>query len=211
MRCSSASFDYSRRSVCRGNHSRRVAVATLRSTTSRPTPPDCGGYGKAMDITDLAVRAAIADTLAKYCRGIDRLDPDLVREAFHDDGVLIDYGAPDPIPATLFADRAIESLRTKYEATQHRVTNTAVVEELPNRVVAESYILAFHVRDDDAGKSLLTFNGRWVDTFERRDDEHWRIAQRILRVDWTREDPWNEDMPGTYVFSARDRTDAVYG
>jgi hypothetical protein len=164
-----------------------------------------------MDITDLAVRAAIADTLATYCRGIDRLDPDLVRAAFHDDGILIDYGSPDPVPAIAFADRAIESLRSKYLATQHRVTNTAVVEERPNRVVAESYILAFHVQDDENGKQLLTFNGRWIDTFERRDDERWRIAQRILRVDWTRVDPWTEDMPGNYVSSQRDRSDPVYG
>ena len=62
----------------------------------------------------------------------------------------------------------------------------------------------------DDGKVLHTFNGRWVDTFERRDGPH-RIAQRILRVDWTRRDPWHDDMAGAYVPSGRDRTDPVYG
>ena len=162
-----------------------------------------------MDLDDLTARAEIADALATYCRGIDRLDPDLVRAAFHNDGVLIDYGSPDPVGAVPFADRACDSLRTKYTATQHRVTNTKVERE-GDVAIAESYILAFHVEDGDNGKFLHTFNGRWVDTFEQRGGP-WRIAERILRVDWTRRDAWTESMAGNYVPSARDRSDAVYG
>jgi hypothetical protein len=162
-----------------------------------------------MDLDDLITRAEIADALASYCRGIDRLDPDLVRAAFHDDGILIDYGAPEPVPAVAFANRACESLRARYLATQHRVTNTKV-ERRGAQAIAESYILAFHVEATDDGKVLHTFNGRWIDTFEQRGGPH-RIVQRILRVDWTRRDPWHDDMAGAYVFSARDRTDPVYG
>jgi hypothetical protein len=162
-----------------------------------------------MDLDDLTARAEIADALASYCRGIDRLDPDLVRAAFHDDGVLIDYGSPDPVGAVAFADRACTSLRSKYKATQHRITNTKV-ERTGDAAVAESYILAFHVQDDDDGHFLHTFNGRWIDTFEQRGGA-WRIAQRILRVDWTRKEDWGEPMAGNYVPSLRDRSDAVYG
>ena len=42
-----------------------------------------------IDIEELAARAAIEDALLTYCRGVDRLDADLVRSAFHDDAVLM--------------------------------------------------------------------------------------------------------------------------
>jgi len=161
------------------------------------------------DTDDLMMRVAITEALHSYCRGIDRLDPEAVRAAFHDDGVLIDYGAPQPIPAVDFADRAIESLRDRYVATQHRITNTSVVARSGASARVETYILAYHVEDADGGKYLHTFNGRWIDEFEDRGDG-WRIAQRTLRVDWTRRDQWQEDMRGDYVPSARDRSDAVY-
>ena len=164
-----------------------------------------------MDLDALAMRAEAADALARYARGIDRCDPDLVRSAFHPDGMLVDYGSPDPVPATTFADYACTKLRTAYAATQHRVTNTSIVSHVGDVAVAESYVLAFHVEDAEGGRFLHTFSGRWIDRFERRDGGPWLIAERILRVDWTRKDEWNEDMAGNYVPSARDRSDPVYG
>lgn len=164
-----------------------------------------------MDIDELSMRAEMAEALARYARGIDRCDPDLVRSAFQPDGMLVDYGSPEPVAADDFADYACTKLRSAYVATKHRVTNTSVVRRDGDRAVAESAVLAFHVQDGPDGKFLLTFDGRWIDTFERRDEGPWLIAQRVLRVDWTRRDPWNEDMPGAYVFSERDRSDPVYG
>lgn len=165
----------------------------------------------AMDLDDLVMRTEMADALARYSRGIDRCDPDLVRSAFHDDGMLVDYGSPEPLAATTFADYACTKLRDAYLATQHRVTNTSVVSRDGDTAVAESYVLAFHVEDGTDGRILHTFNGRWIDRFERRDGGPWLIVERILRVDWTRKDAWNDDMAGAYVPSARDRSDAVYG
>lgn len=162
-----------------------------------------------IDLDDLTARIAIAEALHSYCRGIDRLDADAVRAAFHDDGILVDYGSPDPVRAVDFADIATTSLR-KYEATQHRITNTSIIDRTATTARVESYILAFHVEDGDEGRYLHTFNGRWIDEFEDRGDG-WRIARRTLRVDWTRRDAWQENMRGNYVESARDRTDPLYG
>lgn len=163
-----------------------------------------------MDLDDLSARAGIADALHSYCRGIDRLDADAVRAAFHDDGVLIDYGSPEPVRAADFAGYATTKLREAYTATQHRVTNTSIVARDGSTARVESYILAFHVEDGENGKFLHTFNGRWIDEFEDR-GAGWRIAQRTLRVDWTRRDQWQESMAGSYVPSDRDRTDPLYG
>ena len=38
-----------------------------------------------MKLEELSDRAEIHDVLMRYSRGLDRLDMDLVREAFHDD------------------------------------------------------------------------------------------------------------------------------
>lgn len=161
-----------------------------------------------MDIEELTARAAITDAIHTYARGIDRCDAETVKAAFHDDGMLIDYGSPDPQPAPVFADYACTKLKAAYLATQHRVTNT-LIDYRGDSAVAESYVLAYHVQQTDGGKILHTFNGRWIDTLTPRDGV-WRIEQRILRVDWTRQDPWHDDMAGNYVPSRRDRIDPVF-
>lgn len=161
----------------------------------------------AIDLEELAARAEIADTLHSYCRGIDRLDVDAVKAAYHEDGVLIDY-APEPQAAMPFSEAVIERLPLKFSATQHRVTNIRV-ERTGNTALVESYILAFHTEDTPEGQFLHTFNGRWIDTFEDR-GTGWRIAQRVLRMDWSRRDPWNEDMAGQWPRSSRDRSDVLY-
>ena len=120
----------------------------------------------------------------------------------------MDYGSPEPQLATKFADYACDKLRDAYIATQHRVTNTRV-ERSGDTALAESYILAFHVQQTPDGKVLHTFNGRWLDTFECRNGE-WRISNRVLRVDWSRADPWRDDMAGNWTPSARDRSDILY-
>ncbi|MFD2136578.1 nuclear transport factor 2 family protein [Novosphingobium resinovorum] len=40
------------------------------------------------EVRDLAARRDIADAAARYMRGLDRLEPDLQRSAFHDDAVV---------------------------------------------------------------------------------------------------------------------------
>ncbi len=160
-----------------------------------------------IDLEELAARAAIEDALLTYCRGIDRLDADLVRAAFHDDATLIDYG-PNPLSIDDFVTYVVPRLREGYTATQHRVSNVRI-ERAGSTATVEAYVLAFHVEDGNNGRFLHTFNGRYIDTAEDRGDG-WKISKRILRVDWSRRDKWAESMGGTWPESARDRTDPVY-
>ncbi len=161
-----------------------------------------------MDLEELSARAQIADAIHTYARGIDRCDAESVMAAFHDDGVLVDYGRPGGQPAPVFAEYACAKLKDAYLATQHRVTNM-LIDYRGDSAVAESQILAYHVEETPDGKVMHTFNGRWIDTLTPRDGT-WRIAERVLRVDWTRQDPWHADMAGDYVFSDRDRSDVLW-
>ena len=148
-------------------------------------------------------RQAITEALHTYCRGIDRLDADLVRAAFHPGAELVDYG-PEPMTIERFAEHAIAALGTRFVATQHRISNLSI--ELDGTTArAEAYVMAFHVEDGDDGKVLHTFNGRYVDHHEQRDGT-WKIAKRFLRVDWSTVEPITGEMSGAWVASGRGGT-----
>jgi len=158
-------------------------------------------------------REVIEDCLLRYTRGIDRLDADLVTSAFHPEAELVGYGRHGTMTIEAFVDRALPSLREGYRATQHRLSNITLGEPASGGLVVESYVLAFHVRDNpddgDGPDQLLTFNGRYVDRFVTKDDQ-WRVAHRRLRVDWTRIEMIEATMPGEYITGTRDRSDASY-
>ncbi|WP_419842725.1 nuclear transport factor 2 family protein [Candidatus Poriferisodalis sp.] len=131
-----------------------------------------------------AARHQIHDALLTYCRGIDRLRPELICAAFHPGATLHDYG-PTPLRIEQFAESAPASLEAKFVATQHRLSNTAIEFDADaTGATVESYVLAFHWEDTSEGARLHTFNGRYIDRFAQRDG-HWKIAQRHLRVDGT--------------------------
>ena len=158
----------------------------------------------------LEAEAEIRRALLRYTRGIDRLDGELVASAFHPGAMCIDYGA-DPLAIEDFVEYAIPRLGTAYLATQHRMSNISIdFDADTDHAQSEAYVLAFHVQQTEGGRKLHTFNGRYIDDFAWRDGE-WKIATRVLRVDWSRIEPLDEEMGGAWVASARDRTDIVYG
>ena len=161
------------------------------------------------DMSKLAGMDEITSALLRYTRGIDRLDGDLVLSAFHPGAMCVDYGA-EPMKIEDFVTYAIPRLGEAYSATQHRVSNVAIEFDEGNcSAICEAYVLAFHVKQADAAPELHTFNGRYVDRFERRSDG-WKVATRTLRVDWSRIETLDESMGGAWVESGRDRSDVVY-
>ena len=159
------------------------------------------------DLVD--ARTEIHDRLLSYTRGIDRLDTDLVLSAFHPGAQLCDYG-PDPLSVEDFASYAIQSLRERFVATQHRVSNIRI-EIDGGLAVLEAYVLAYHVQESDDGQILHTFNGRYIDTFTLLDG-HWKISERFLRNDWSKIEDITDEMAGSSVWvkGRRDVNDPIY-
>ena len=123
-------------------------------------------------VTELEHRAAIDDALRSYCRGIDRLHAPAIEAAFHADAMPEGYGSGEPTPIGAFVPNVLASLRAKFAATQHRLSNVTI-EINGNAALVESYVLAYHVIASDAdaskdGRTLITFNGRYIDRFEAR-------------------------------------------
>ena len=162
-----------------------------------------------IDSQELSQRVEIVDALFSYTRGIDRLDKESVISAFHPGAILNNYG-PEPMPIEDFVEYALPSLKQRYSATQHRVSNIRI-EIKEDRALVESYVLAYHVKSSENSKQLHTFNGRYIDTFALR-DAHWKISERFLRNDWSKVDDITEEMAGSSVWvkSRRDADDPIY-
>lgn len=171
---------------------------------------DKGKSRKLMEDSSLtSQRVLIIDCLLSYTRGIDRLDAEYVSSAFHPGAILHNYG-PDPMTIEDFVEYALPSLRNRYVATQHRVSNIRV-EIVGSRALVESYVLAFHVESRNEINRLHTFNGRYIDEFEQLDGV-WKIRKRQLRNDWSKVEDISEEMAGSSVWSksSRDESDPIY-
>ncbi|HVX21949.1 MAG TPA: nuclear transport factor 2 family protein [Acidimicrobiales bacterium] len=156
----------------------------------------------------LADKQAIADVIARYCRGVDRLDLASVRACYHDDGV--DHhtgftGVADDYVAWL------DVVLRRLDGTQH-VMGTQLIEVDGDRARAETYGTAYHwVAPYDDPTLNFTSGLRYVDRFERRDGV-WRIAERWAVREWTRAVPAELVRPkeGVGPSPTRDRNDPIY-
>ena len=174
--------------------------------------PAATGSGKMMSVTDtdlkaLADKQAIYEVVLRYCRGIDRLDMDLVRSCYHPGGVDHHTGFEGERDAYV---GWVEPLLRRLHSTQHLVANHLI--ELDGDVArSETYGTAFHLADPSRPDTeSFTTGFRYVDSFERRDDE-WRIVERFAVREWTRPEP--DQRPGDPAegpAGARDRSDPVY-
>ena len=137
-----------------------------------------------MDLTELADRLAIAETLALYCRGIDRCDPEQLAAAFTPDA-LIDYGdGARPIAEVI--PGLMAGLGTM-RLTQHNISNT-VIRIAGDTARAETNCVALHIIPSPQGEVELTVGGRYLDTLARREGR-WLIAERLYVMDWNRTVP----------------------
>ena len=132
----------------------------------------------------LIARQEIADVIYRYARGIDRLDFDLVRSCYHPDAYDDHGGLAGNVDEFI---AAAKDFLMRWTATQHFMGNMLIEVNDP-MARAETYAVAYHRREDADGNGKDdVFGIRYVDRFERRDDE-WRIAHRVIATEWRRVD-----------------------
>jgi len=166
---------------------------------------------------DLAVVLAereIQQVLLRYCRGIDRLDEDLIRSVYHE-GSTDDHGVYQG-DGQAFASFIVPRLRDAYRSTTHSIHNCLIdLHGTADGAVAdaETYCVAYHDRRDPAGEGWIdVFACRYVDRFERRAGR-WGIVRRVVVHDWDAVLPVAGDfgeMVATFTGGRRDRTDESY-
>lgn len=158
------------------------------------------------EVDRLKDRQAIYDCLMRYCRGVDRLDVDLLKSAYHHDAT-DDHG--------IFSGNAWEfaEFLGPFDASigvrqqTHRVDHSLIEFTGPDSAVVESYNLTFIDAETDAGMAAATVGGRYLDRFERRAGV-WKIAHRLYVMDWNRNEPSTVDWHGSFFNElARGRID----
>jgi hypothetical protein len=156
-------------------------------------------------------KQAIYEVVCRYCRGVDRLDLELVRSCYHPDAAEhhpgFDGGRDDYIAW-------IGQGLPRMEGTMHTIANH-LVEIDGDRARAETYVNAYHWGPpyDDPGLNFST-GSRYVDTFECRDGE-WRIIERTCVRNWVRVEVDSGELQvpsgdNGWPAQRRDRQDAVY-
>ncbi|WP_340315007.1 nuclear transport factor 2 family protein [Rhizorhabdus argentea] len=152
---------------------------------------------QSLAIAQLLDRQQITDVIHRYARAADRLDVELFKTTFWEDGGF--DGGPAEGPAVEIIPGLFEKLiPDMWEASQHSISNI-LIELDGDRAFVEMYLTAFHLsypthasraallgeqnalaagfKDDDVIE--FTFGGRYIDIFERRNGE-WRIFKRKI-------------------------------
>ena len=161
-------------------------------------------------LRELVDRQEIHDCIVRYCRGVDRLDAEMLASAYHPDAV-DDHGLYVVRPHQ-FAEFFLAFHKKNQKATQHIITNHYC--ELDGDTAhCETYWLFAGMNRE--GPELSLGGGRYIDRMERRDGR-WAIAARKCLYDW-------QGKPGDYSLSpemlesmlgaglaSRDRNDPSY-
>jgi hypothetical protein len=134
-----------------------------------------------------ADRESIRDCLYRYARAVDRVDMELMKTVYWPGAM--DYHTGFSGTAEEFMAWASTQLGTMGINT-HLFGNILIeIDATGTTAKVESYHI-FVIAGPDGGSQDTIGSGRYLDRFEKRDDD-WRIAERLVLVDW-----W-KDLPGT--------------
>ena len=140
-------------------------------------------------LEDMLERERIRHNLARYSRGMDRQDADLLASAYwpegwDDHGVFVGLGVEfaewmKPVWPNMKMDHL---LGQSYIELQGKFAN------------CETYFLAYHRAGKEPTEDMF-LGGRYVDRLEKRGDE-WRFFHRAAVYDWYRKaghsQPWTD-------------------
>jgi hypothetical protein len=160
-------------------------------------------------LQQLLDKQEIHEVIMRYCRGIDRMDRDMILSVYHP-GAIDEHGIFRGT-AEEFVDYVMPVLE-KEKCTTHLICNELIDVRESDVAHAESYFLAVHHRvEEDGSQKDLLFCGRYIDRFERRDGK-WKIAHRVVLHEWSRTEPVREFFPGAHRApqGVRSREDFAY-
>ena len=134
-------------------------------------------------------RSEMRDVLARYARGIDRGDAELLKSCYHADAIEEHAGNYEG-NAHEYIDQAIPRVM-QMGAMQH-LLGSSHFDISGDTAYVETNVWTFVRFKDDDGNEVDTFTGgRLVDRFEKREGT-WKIAHRWTVLDWNRDTPTAE-------------------
>jgi hypothetical protein len=159
------------------------------------------------ELLQLLDREAIRTVVARYCRGWDRRDRDLVQSCYWPEAT-DDHGLYRG-PASDFFDASMRAEQHTLHSVIHHHLGQSLIELDRPRATAETYCLATMV-DAARPDEVVLLTVRYVDRFEVRDGE-WRIRDRHVLYDSRAVVPGGvaEFVPSANI-GHRDRSDVSY-
>lgn len=125
----------------------------------------------------------IRRVLARYCRGLDRLDEKLVESVFWP----AEAGGSQICCDGVFEGTAQDWISSAFErgrsdlSTAHMLQQS-LIEIDGDTAEVETYFTLRYVYNEDDGVTTMVVVGRYADVFEKRADS-WRIARRAIILD----------------------------
>jgi SnoaL-like domain len=135
----------------------------------------------------VADRLAIQDVLHLHCRGLDRLDAQVIKSAYWPEAD-VDYGSFKG-NAQQFAELVVGALGQHYELTRHCLSNTLVA-FAGDTARSESCVTAGHLLV--GAREEMLFYGRYLDRLQKRDGQ-WKILHRQVVMDWSKRIPVQDE------------------
>jgi len=156
-------------------------------------------------VQEMLDKAAIREVLWRYCRGVDRLDPEIVTSCYHPDA--FDDHMGNTYSGETVGQGLCDWMDEIMVKTAHNIT-TSNVEVDGDTAGSESYTTSMHVMKNDADGMLMLSVSRYVDRFEKRNGQ-WKIIHRLVVPEFS-------GAPTMQMFpfdssARRDRTDPSYG
>jgi SnoaL-like domain len=130
----------------------------------------------------LADLEQIRDLAMRFSQGLDREDADLLRSVFWPDAT-DDHGWLFQGSAWEFVDMILPR-RERVRPTLHVVSNHRITFVGDDLATGEVYGTGFQFRHAIEDPSVRMVLGRYLDRYERRDEE-WRIAHRAYVLEGT--------------------------
>jgi len=156
-------------------------------------------------LSGLIDKQAITETLYRYCRGIDRMDKELLRQVFLADA-RIQY-APDHLARSL--EEMIEWLwghHLTFHHHSHQVSNI-LIELDGERAASEAYLHARLMRRKPGDRmEIYTVMGRYLDRWQKRGAKWW-IAERRFLTDFFEIRETSDLLPEGSTLAVRDPDD----
>lgn len=136
----------------------------------------------------------IRQAVARYARGIDRCDVELMKSAFHP-GAIQGFGGYNG-DAAAFCEMIVPDTAAKFLSTMHCNMNHAIdIEENGTVAHGEVYNTTTMLRAEVGGsRTIETWFGRYLDRYENRGGD-WRIAHRVIVHELTQSKPFGPEMP----------------
>ena len=173
-------------------------------------------------LKQLLNKERIKDNLVSYCRGVDRREWDLVREAYHPDAYDDHGGYKGNVDGFM---EWLERRHQTIEQSMHFIGNCKIDFLSDNVAVAETYCVAYQRYGHEALETIKLWLGdeplqegkkvvvellcRYVDRMECRQGV-WKIASRIVAIEDVKAAQQVDRLQQIWALAKRDRSDALW-